>query len=419
MSKKLLVAGGGFSGVAAAICAARNGMEVTLVEQSNNLGGAAAVNLVNPFMAYWTKNAAGEKEYLCSGFFQELTVAMKKAGILASDEVTFAEEPLKLLLNRMVLQAGVRLLFNSRVIESNISDKHIRSVTVYDTAQKLHLEADYFIDATGDGNLFALSGVPFELGRPEDQLCQPMTLCFRLGNLKPENFPDNMRAMINRVYQQYTETGKIRNPRENVLYFQTLLPSVIHFNTTRIIKLNPLDPWNVTQAEIQAREQIHELLDMLKQEIPGFEDAVLLATASRIGVRESRRMTGLHQLTADELKAYTVFEDSIAVGNYDIDIHNPAGSGTSHYYFPAGKYYTIPYRSLIPAEGPVNLAVTGRCISATHAAQASIRIMPICCCLGHASGAAAVIAAKNSCSFSETPVSEIQTLLVSEGGRIR
>lgn len=112
-------------------------------------------------------------------------------------------------------------------------------------------------------------------------------------------------------------------------------------------------------------------------------------------------------MTEEELKACTRFEDSIALGNYDIDIHNPSGTGTSHYYFKDGEYYTIPYRSLLPKEID-NMLVAGRCISATHEAQASIRIMPICACLGEAAGTAAAIAKSTGTTTRSVDVEKVQ-----------
>ena len=119
-------------------------------------------------------------------------------------------------------------------------------------------------------------------------------------------------------------------------------------------------------------------------------------------------------LTEYDLKDCVRFDDAIAAGNYDIDIHSPDGSGTSHYYFPAGKWYTIPYRSLLP-KGAANLLVAGRCISATHAAQASIRIMPIVTTLGEAAGVAAAIAAKAGVGVKHADVQAIRTQLEKEG----
>ena len=147
------------------------------------------------------------------------------------------------------------------------------------------------------------------------------------------------------------------------------------------------------------------------------KNAELLSTAAEIGVRESRMIDGLHLLTGKELVDCSRFEDSIACGNYDIDIHNPEGSGTSHYYFPAGQYYEIPYRSLLPKEIS-NLLVAGRCISVDHEAQASIRIMPIVCCLGEAAGVAAAVASKAKVAPADAEIAEIQRILVENGAVI-
>ena len=133
-------------------------------------------------------------------------------------------------------------------------------------------------------------------------------------------------------------------------------------------------------------------------------------TAPEIGVRESRMIEARHVLTQEELKGAVKFDDAIAAGNYDIDIHSPDGSGTSHYYFPAGVYYTIPYRSLLPKDLD-NLLVAGRCIGATHEAQASVRIMPICSCTGEAAGIAAAIAKEDGISVADADAQKIRARL--------
>ena len=136
----------------------------------------------------------------------------------------------------------------------------------------------------------------------------------------------------------------------------------------------------------------------------------LLSSAPEIGVRESRMIDGVYTLTVTDLKDCVHFEDGIAACNYDIDIHNPEGTGTSHYYFKEGTYYTIPYRSLMP-KNIKNLLAAGRCISGSHEAQASFRIMPTCCSTGEAAGAAAAVAAQEHTDFPETDVKKIQALL--------
>lgn len=414
-SYDVIVVGGGFSGAAAAIAAAREDLSVLLIEKSNCLGGAAVNCLVNPFMPYQTR-LNGKVVELCRGLFLEIREKMRAAGGLEGKGAVFDEELLKLVLNRMALSAGVKLLFHSWLFEVQQEKGHLRSVTVLNKSGRQTYRARYFIDATGDADLAALSGVPCRLGRDQDGLCQPMTLCCRIAGVDIPRYRQGFeRAQA--LYKQWLQEGKLRNPREDILLFDTLQDGVLHVNSTRIIRRNPVDAWDLTESEIEAREQVYELFHFLKEHAEGFENSRLLSTAMEIGVRESRRIEGLYTLTGEDLKACTRFEDVIALGNYDIDIHNPAGSGTSHYYFPAGQYYTIPYRSLIPACTD-NLLVAGRCISATHEAQASIRIMPIVCCLGQAAGTAAAVAAKAGEDVRRVDIRQVQALLKKGGAAI-
>lgn len=387
----LIVAGGGFSGTAAAIAAARAGLSVLLVEKGNSLGGCAVNCIVNPFMNFRTK-IGEEVRPLSRGIFEEIYNNLNDMGALKYKD-TFNEEYLKIILNRMVLSSGCGLLFHSYLIGAERKGYKIYSITVANKTGQMKLEADYFIDATGDAQLAYLSEYPYRLGRESDNLCQPMTLTFRLGNVDTEKFKKEKDA-VNKLYNKYQAEGKIKNLREDVLTFPSTLDGVLHFNTTRIVKLNPTNALDVTRAEIEAREQIFELVDMLRTNFESFKNSQVLMSASEIGVRESRMIEGEYTLNKDDLVECRKFDDSIALGNYDIDIHNPEGSGTSHYYFKAGEYYTIPYRCLIP-KGAENLLVAGRCISATHEAQASIRIMPIVCCIGEAAGEAAALAKKS------------------------
>ncbi len=413
----LIVAGGGLTGVAAAVSAARRGKKVLLVERANCLGGAAVNNLVLPFMRYWT-TVEEQKRYLSAGLFREILDGLAAAGALDENEKTFDTEYLKLYLNRLIAAAGVVPLFNATVISAAKEGDTVTSVTLYTKEGLMEIGGKMFIDATGDAELAAMSGVPFVQGREEDGLCQPMTLCFRVGNVDTEAFYGVSREKLNGIYRAYQAEGKISDPREDVLWFKTLMPGVVHFNTTRVIRRDPVGAADVTAAEIEAREQTFEIVKMLKESVPGFENCKLIQTAPQIGVRESRRIVGRHVLTQEELKACTVFEDSIALGNYDIDIHDPAGAGTSHYYFAPGTYYTIPYASLLPRSGADNMIVAGRCVSATHEAQASIRIMPICCCLGEAAGTAAALALTDGVTPDKVDIPRLQTALRSSGAKI-
>lgn len=391
----LIVVGGGQAGCAAALAGARGGLSVLLLEAAGALGGAPVTCLVNPFMLWTTKvDDNGEKKAfpLSQGIFTEIHRALEEDGIFAEphEGLSFHEETLKVILDRKMAEAGVDVLFHATLCGVKCDGRAVKSVSVATVGGVLEFEADGFIDATGDATLSAYAGVPFQLGRASDSLCQPMTLCFRICNVETEAAWKSWDK-IQALYKEAQADGRVTNPRENVLIFGTRLPGVLHFNTTRVVKHDPTDPFSVSKAEAIARGQVVELFKLLKGNIPAFKNAALASTAASIGVRESRMIEARHVLTQEEIVAGTHFPDGIAAGNYDIDIHSPDGSGTSHYYFPDGVYYTIPYRCLLP-KALDNLIVAGRCIGATHEAQASVRIMPICICMGEAAGTAAALA---------------------------
>ncbi len=415
----LIVVGGGFAGAAAAIEAARHGTDVLLIEKYNCLGGAAAYALVSPFMRYWTTMPeTGERKYLTGNLFLEISEAAMALTTESQDtpfvaDAIFDEESMKLALMRMAREAGVTLLFNTVVTKATVENGRILSVKAACKAVEMEFSADTFIDATGDAELSALAGCICEVGRKEDGLCQPMTLCFRVSGIDKEKFMPN-RNKMQALYKEWQAAGRISNPRENVLIFRNYNAGVIHFNTTRVIRKSPTDPFAVTEAEIEAREQTHEMMTFLREAVDGCENARLLSTAMHIGIRESRRVIGEYVLTEEDLVSLARFEDAIATSNYAIDIHNPSGSGTVFQEFKDGEWYEIPYRCLVP-KGYENLLVAGRCISTTHEAQASYRIMPYCAELGHAAGLAAAVAKKSGKTVRTVDVKEVQKILRSEG----
>ena len=346
MNKKydLIVAGGGFAGVSAAIAAAREGLKVLLVDRNNCLGGAASECLVFPYMRYWTKDiTTNEKVYLSSGIFAEINKNLSELGGLNKNESSFDEELLKIVLNRMVVAEGIDILFNTLVTDANVENGVIKSITASNKSGNCEYFADYFVDATGDGDVAVMCGNSFKLGREDDNLCQPMTLCFRAAGIDVAAF-DMEKPQMQELYKKYQAEGKIKNIRENILSFKTMQGGVIHFNSTRIVKKNPTNAMDVTIAEIEAREQAFELLNFLKNNFESCRNAKIISTASRIGVRESRMIEGEFVLTAQDLLDCKKFDDGIAVCDYYIAIHNPEGSGTSHHFFEPGTYYSITYR---------------------------------------------------------------------------
>ena len=409
----VIVVGGGFAGVGAALAAARGGARVLLVEKSNCLGGAAVNCLVNPFMSYCTV-INGKRTALSRGIFGEMIKKLTERSAMKG--ASFLEEELKSIMNESLLEAGAELLFHAYIFDVKKDGEQIKGITVATKSGKLELEADYFIDATGDAQMAYLADCPTVLGREPDHLCQPMTLCFRLGNVDVDRFYASKKR-LKELHAEALAKGALTNPRENILVFKTPIPNVLHFNTTRVIKKDPTDPFDVTEAEILARRQVYEIYDFMKKHADGLENSFLMMTASEIGVRESRMIVGDYVLTEADCRAFKKFDDSVAACNYDIDIHNPEGTGTSHYYFPEGEYYTIPYRALIPKTVD-NMLVAGRCISSDHGAQASYRIMPTVCCIGEAAGSAIALAARDGISPRMIKVEELQTVLRQNGAFI-
>lgn len=412
MKYNLVVAGGGLTGVAAAVSAAREGLKVLLVEKSGCLGGAISNCLIYPFMPFYTRMPEdGSKKYLSQGIFKEIKQRHEKY-MPGCEDKEFNSEYIKLVLDEMAEQAGVDVLFHGVVYGVKTDGRQITAVEITSKSRNITAEADFFVDATGDGELFYLAGCDFQLGRDGDGFCQPMTTCFRISGVDVELFGKE-KPRLQQLYKEKQASGEITNPRENILVFR-FSNDVLHFNTTRIVKLNPTDPFDVSRAETLARRQIYEIICFLKENSKAFDNSTLISVAVDIGVRESRKLKGVHILTAEELIACTRFEDSVALGNYDIDIHSPTGTGTSHRYFADGEYYTIPYRSLLPKEYD-NLLVAGRCLSATHEAQASVRIMPICCCLGEAAGTAAATAFNSGKNAHTVDVKAVQAKLIQNG----
>lgn len=383
MCYDLIVVGGGLSGVCSAIASAREGLKTLLIEKYNCLGGTGTAGLVIPFMSYHT-TINDKKVPLCGEIFAEIVSELEKMGATCNGwRESFNEEYLKLILNRLAINSGVELLFNTTLCGANVSDGKIDNITVTNVGGTYDLYARCYIDATGDGNLAFMSGFPFNMGRESDGLCQPMTLSFRVGNVNTALF-DKEHKKIQADFKEKQTQGAISVPRESLLIFKTPTKGVLHFNCTRVCGLNPCDPQDQTKAEIIAREQVFELFQFLKN-YESFKEGSLISTSIQIGIRESRRIVGNYTLTVDEIKECKKFDDSVARCNYDIDEHSPDGVGTSHYYFKDGEYYEIPFGCCVP-KGSKNLFVVGRCISVDHYVQASMRTMPTVATIGESVG---------------------------------
>ena len=410
----VIVAGGGPGGVNAAVAAAKRGASVLLIERHGYLGGMATAGLVNPFMPYTIQTTG---QVLTTSVFNELLDLLQAAGGLAADRATFDDEQMKLVLDEMMAEHGVGVLLHTFVSGVKLQDGVIQALKVTGKSGEMSLRGKVFVDSTGDGDLAALAGCEIETGRSEDGLCQPMTLCFRMAGVDTGGefyrWGHSLRLEVNRVYQEAKQRGEITNPREDVLIFPTLRSDVLHFNTTRIIQHSAINVLSLTEAEQIARRQVVEMINLLKANVPAFKHAYLQKMAAHIGVRESRRVMGRYVLTADEILGAAKFEDGIARSVYPVDIHNPAGTGTVLKHLPEGEYYEIPFRCLVPQRAR-NLLIGSRCISATHEAHSSLRVMPVVAGIGEAAGIAAALCAQRGPNITQVDGREVREIIFSE-----
>ncbi|HUU43630.1 MAG TPA: FAD-dependent oxidoreductase [Planctomycetota bacterium] len=412
----VVVIGGGPGGCAAAVSAARNGAKTCLMERYGFLGGMATAALVNP----WMPTGSTLDGEIVAGFFAEIReqLAERLKGRTLSPlakERTFDEEDLKVVLDGMMQTEGVDVWFHTVFIDAKTSRGKIRHVRVVNKNGEMTFEAKVFVDATGDGDLAARSGAEVQFGRESDGAVQPMTLCFRMSGVDWDRVPPG--SEVNRIFAEKQTAEHFINPRENVLCFASVHPNVIHFNTTRVLG-NPIDARRLSQAEMEGRAQVQEMVAFLRGNIPGYEHAALDHTAPQIGVRESRRVIGRHVLTADEVLGAQKFTDGVCRGAYCIDIHSPTGGGTDIRRLERGTSYEIPYRCLVP-NGVANLLIASRCISATHEAHSSLRTMPIVMGIGQAAGTAAAMCVEANRTPKRLSAAKLRKRLQEQGADLR
>jgi hypothetical protein len=437
----VLVIGGGNAGCAAAIAAARHGAKTLLVERYGFLGGTATAAMVGPWMTFHS----GSKR-IVGGIAQEIVERLQRRGGSpghlhdSSDYVPtitpFDPEIHKALLFEMMQEAGVQLLLHAYFLRVLAGGNGVDGAVFATVAGEREYRAAYTIDATADAYVAASAGVATQKGDERGRV-QPASLMFRLSHVdlsKTATYvrmhPDQMRTSLKAherlapamtavaglydLWNDALDQGEVEVPRELVSFFITPYPDEVSVNMTRVTNIDPLNPDDLTRAEVEAREQVMQLVEFFRKRVPGFEDARLAATGTQIGIRESRRIVGEYTLTRDDVLQARHFDDAVARSAYPIDIHNPSGSGTVTHRLPEGQSYEIPYRCMVPAHVE-RLLVAGRCISTTHEALASTRLTPTVMTLGQAAGTAAALAKQTNRPLRAIDTQRLRTMLAADG----
>ncbi len=388
----VVVCGGGPAGFIAAIAAAREGARTALVEQYGFLGGAATNSLVTP-LSVFTYN--GEK--VIGGIPWEFLERLEKMGGGLIEKplgnVAFDPELYKLCCQRMVLEAGIDLYLHSWLSGCQTERGRISHVFIENKNGTEALAGKVMIDATGDADLSHLAGVPMlPPGRP----LQPASTYFVLAGVDTES-PLIAEAMhhnkqgvnchclpVREELMRHAEEWGI--PDFGGPWFCTLLhPGVVAVNMTRT-QTDACDNRDYTAAECRLREDVYKMAGILREHFPEFRNSYVSMIAPQAGVRETRRIQGVHVISGEEYVNGFRYPDSISRGAHPIDIHSSAGATQSVTFLKQAAY--VPYRALV-ANGFPNLLVAGRCISADRQAFASLRVQASCMGMGQAAGVAA------------------------------
>ena len=435
----VVVAGGGPSGIGAAIAASRAGSRVALIERWPVLGGMGTVALVNHFCP---AHFDGER-FIIGGIFGELRqrliarkaiytyqpLATTNPIIEPYNPDVFAEEVVA-----MCCEAGVDVMLNTKI--ATVTFERAQPATIA-LAGGLTLTARVVVDATGDALIAHRAGVPSTFGKEGTHDVMPLTFCYMLGQIDLQaakaGLPESVRydkgtgeefyyfsgwhPVVDQWVKQAREDGSLSIPRDHISAILSVpgKPQFATVNFGRVTIADPTDPAQLTAAEAEGRRQIEEGIRFFRKHIPGLANVELVQAARQIGVRETRQIIGLYTLTAEDVLSGRQFDDVIAQCCYPIDIHEPGKDTTIMKRLPRGTHYDIPWRCLIPRSGPDNLIVAGRSVSATSDAMSSFRVSPSVMAIGEAAGVTAARAVECHCAIRDVNPADVQHRLNATG----
>lgn len=415
-SYDVVVAGCGASGVCAAVAAARRGCKVAVIERFGAVGGNLTLGGVGPMMGEVAKGTMRDE---VGGL---LRVAQNN--MHATNGHVHDMQTAKRVLIDFLNDAGVFVYLQTTVVDVIKEGQALTGLVIAQHSGISVIQGKVFVDATGDGDVATYAGAPWEMGRSTDGVTQPVTLMYVLSNvddtkaIKCFGEEDNVQLNGERFLDftaRCCEQGLLPKNCAAVRLYATVNPGERMVNTTQANYVNPLNAKDVMKAEVELRKQIDQITDFLRKYVPGYENCVVKYTSEHLGVRESRRIMGDYVLNIDDLRAGRRLDDVVVhKANFTVDIHNPDGAGQANGLAEVVSPYDIPYRCLLP-RNVENLIVSGRCISSTHEALASFRIMSVCTALGEAAGVAAAIAVEDNVAPRQVDVRKIQTALTEKG----
>jgi len=423
---EVLVLGGGPAGIAAAASAAAAGRQTMLIERYGFLGGMGTAAGVTNFCGLHA-NVHGEIRRVVHGITDELLARMAALDGLNEPHLIFGKTAAqaydvaayKCAADALLLSRGVRLLFHATAVAAAMRDERcIDALLVETRSGRGAIRARQFIDASGDGDLAAWAGAPWEKGDAQGQLLYP-TLMFRVGHVDNDRAGEAWRdveARMDDARQRGTHSfprkGAILRPMKHDGEWRVNVTQLAHASGRAV---DGTDGEEISAAEVEGRRQVLAFFDFLRDCMPGFEAAYLLDIAPQVGIRETRRISGHCQLTADDVLGCASFDDSIGVNGWPLEQHVAGDVKWSWPPIPQSRGFNqLPWRMLLP-QRVNNLLVAGRCASMSSAAQSAARVSGGCFVMGQAAGFGAALALDGGVVPADIRPPALQALLEQHG----
>ncbi len=424
-SADVVVVGSGTAGACAAIAAARGGAAVLLIEKQGFMGGTSTA-VLDTFYGFYTPGSSAIK--IAGGISDDVVAGLRELGPVverpntygAGTGVTYNAEHLKLVWERLATAAGVRVMLHAFLQDAVVRDGRVEELLVATKAGLARVRGSVCVDASGDADLCHHAGFGYELAGAEAP-AQTLTTTFKMVNVDLARRRQISTAEVHERMAAAAASGEYDLPRREGSDHVTPIEGMIATVMTRIpsfrerdgVLINATDPALLAEAEMAGRRQAVEYARFLRDHVPGYEHASLVALSTQIGVRETRRVYGDYRLSREDVLGARRFEDEIGLCGAPIEDHHP-GADTRWQYLPDGEVVGIPYRTLIVRDA-ANTLVAGRCFSATHDAHASVRSMAQTMAMGQAAGTAAAMAIADRIEPRDVDVSVLRDRLRRDG----